>query len=212
MRKVLLIVLDGWGMAAAGPGNAISRAKTPFFDHLWLTSPHQKLKAAGEAVGLPKGQIGNSEVGHLNLGAGRVVYQDLPRISKSIRDGSFAKNQVLRETFRYCQKEKRTLHLIGLASDGGVHSHLEHLYALLLAAKKGHLKKVYLHLITDGRDVGPKTALKYIKELEKKINSLKIGRIATVSGRYYAMDRDNRWPRTAKAYQTIVLGEGRSAT
>lgn len=198
-------------MAPAGPGNAISLAKTPNFDLFWSKYPHIMLAASGEAVGLPKGQIGNSEVGHLNIGAGRVVYQDLPRISNSIKDGSFFKNSALVEA---CTKagNGHTLHLIGLVSPGGVHSHQEHLYALLRLAKEKKVKNVFIHVITDGRDVKPKSALEYLEKLEAKITEIGIGKIATVSGRYYAMDRDNRWDRTMRAYEAMTEGKGDSAS
>lgn len=210
-RRVLLIICDGWGLAPAGPGNAISLADTPNFDYYWTKYSHIKLGASGEAVGLPKGQMGNSEVGHLNIGAGRVILQDLPRITAAIKDGSFFKNEILIKTFKYAKENNRPLHFLGLLSDGGVHSHEDHLFALLEMAKKFNLKKVFIHAFTDGRDVGPKTALTYVKRLERKINNYKIGRIATISGRFYAMDRDNRWDRIEKAYQAIVLGTGEMA-
>jgi 2,3-bisphosphoglycerate-independent phosphoglycerate mutase len=156
--------------------------------------------------------MGNSEVGHLNIGGGRVIYQNLPRISKAISDGSFYKNEAFREAFRYAKKNKKPVHLLGLLSDGGVHSHQEHLFALLELAKKEKLDKIYLHIFTDGRDTAQKSAILYIKKLEKKINTIKIGRIATICGRYFAMDRDNRWERTKKAYEALVLGRGEIAT
>jgi 2,3-bisphosphoglycerate-independent phosphoglycerate mutase len=211
-RRVLLIIMDGWGLAPAGPGNAISLAETPNFDYYWTKYSHKKLLASGEAVGLPKGQMGNSEVGHLNIGAGRIVLQDLPRISQAIKDKSFFSNETLKKTFKYARDNNKPVHLLGLVSDGGVHSHEKHLYALLEMAKKEKIKKVYIHAFTDGRDVGPRSATTYIKRLEKVINTYKIGQIATVSGRYFAMDRDNRWDRIEKAYQAIVLGQGVEAT
>ena len=162
-RRVLLVIMDGWGLAPAGPGNAISLSNTPNFDYYWSKYSHLKLAASGEAVGLPKGQMGNSEVGHLNIGAGRVVLQDLPRISQAIKDKSFFKNETLVNTFVYAKKNKRALHLLGLVSDGGVHSHEEHLYALLKMAKEYGLKKVFIHVFTDGRDIGP-TGLNILKD------------------------------------------------
>jgi 2,3-bisphosphoglycerate-independent phosphoglycerate mutase len=207
-RRVLLIILDGWGLAPAGPANAESLAKTPNFDFLWSHYPHMKLHASGEEVGLPKGQIGNSEVGHLNIGAGRVVWQDLPRISNAIEDGSFFNNEVLLKTFEYAKKNNKPVHLLGLLSDGGVHSHISHLFALMKMAKEAGIPEVYIHAFTDGRDVEPRTADRYLKELEEKIDEIGIGRIATISGRFYAMDRDNRWDRIELAYNAMVLGEG----
>lgn len=207
-RRVLLLILDGWGIAPAGHGNAISRANTPNFDFLWSKYPHTKLAAAGEAVGLPHGQIGNSEVGHLNIGAGRTVLQDLPRISKSVSDGDFFHNKVLKGIFDYVKKNNKPLHLIGLISPGGVHSHQEHLYAILEMAKHEGVHDIYIHAITDGRDVAPKSAETYITKLEKKLKEIGVGHIATVSGRYYSMDRDHRWERTALAYKAMVEGKG----
>jgi 2,3-bisphosphoglycerate-independent phosphoglycerate mutase len=207
-RRALLVILDGWGLAPAGPGNAISLAETPNFDYLWTKFAHTKLLASGEAVGLPEGQMGNSEVGHLNIGAGRVVMQDLPRISESIKHKSFYKNPELKKLFAYAKKHKKPVHLMGLVSDGGVHSHEKHLFALLEFAKKEKMKKVYIHVFTDGRDTPKDSAIDYIKKLEKEINRLKIGRIATICGRYYALDRDNRWERTKLAYLALVSGQG----
>lgn len=204
----MLVILDGWGLAPAGPGNAISMANTPNFDFLWSHYPHLSLAASGEEVGLPAGQIGNSEVGHLNIGAGRVVLQDLPRISNSIKNGSFFKNKVLADTFTYAKKNNKAVHLLGLVSDGGVHSHLSHLLALLEYAKAEKVHEVYIHVFTDGRDVAPKSALKYIAELEKEIKAIGVGKIATVCGRYFSMDRDNRWDRVELAYDAIVSGKG----
>ena len=207
-RRVLLVILDGYGLAPMGKGNAISLAKTPNFDYYWSKYPHTKLTASGESVGLPKGQIGNSEVGHLNIGAGRIVRQDLPRITASIEDGSFFENIVINDLFKYAKEKNKPLHLIGLLSDGGVHSHQKHLFALLKKAKDENLKKVYIHVITDGRDVGPKSATKYITELQHEMHKYKIGQIATIVGRYYAMDRDKRWHRTEVSYDAMTLGHG----
>lgn len=204
----MLVILDGWGLAPAGPGNAVSMAKTPSFDFLWSHYPHLKLAASGEEVGLPAGQIGNSEVGHLNIGAGRVVWQDLPRITKSIKDGSFFKNEVLAETFEYAKKNNKPVHVMGLVSDGGVHSHISHLFATLEYAKKAGVHEVYIHIFTDGRDVSPKSALRYVEQLEEEIKAIGVGKIATISGRYFAMDRDRRWDRTQAAYEAIVGGKG----
>lgn len=210
-RRVLLVILDGWGLAPAGKGNAISLAKTPNFDNLWSSCPHTTLAASGKAVGLPVGQIGNSEVGHLNIGAGRVILEDLPRITKSIKDGSFFENIALKEAFAESRKRNKPVHLMGLVSPGGVHSHQDHLFALLEMAKKENVPSVYIHVFTDGRDVDPQSALVYIKELEAKMSEIGIGQIATISGRYYAMDRDNRWDRTQSCYNALVLGRGELA-
>ena len=210
-RRVILVILDGWGLAPAGPTNAVSVANTPNFDFLWSHSPHTKLAASGEEVGLPKGQIGNSEVGHLNIGAGRVVLQDLPRISSAIKGGTFFRNKVLTETFAYAKEKNKPIHMMGLLSDGGVHSHILHLFALLEYAQKENIKQVYIHAFTDGRDVEPKSAMKYIERLEAKIEELGIGQIATISGRYYAMDRDNRTDRTELAISALAFGKGELA-
>lgn len=204
----MLVILDGWGLAPASPTNAQSVAKTSNFDFLWSHYPHMKLHASGEEVGLPKGQIGNSEVGHLNIGAGRVVWQDLPRISNAIADGSFYDNEVLEKTFAYAKDNNKPVHMLGLLSDGGVHSHISHLFALMKMAKLVGVPEVYIHAFLDGRDVEPQSAEKYIKQLEEQIERIGIGKIATISGRYYAMDRDNRWDRVEQAYNAMVLGEG----
>lgn len=207
----MLVILDGWGLAPASATNAVSMAKTPNFDFLWSHYPHLKLAASGEAVGLPVGQMGNSEVGHLNIGAGRVVWQDLLRISNAIKDGSFFQNKVLADTFTYAKEKNKSLHLLGLVSDGGVHSHISHLFALLEAAKHAGVHDVFVHIFTDGRDVPPKSALAYIAALEKEMKELGVGKIATVCGRYYAMDRDNRWDRVKLAYEAVVDGRGELA-
>lgn len=207
----MLVILDGWGLAPASATNSVSVANTPSFDFLWSHYPHTKLAAAGEEVGLPVGQMGNSEVGHLNIGAGRVVLQDLPRISKSIHDGTFFKNKVLDDTFEYAKKNKKPLHLMGLVSDGGVHSHISHLFALLEYAKKAGVHDVFVHVFTDGRDVQPQSALRYVDMLEKEMKNIGVGKIATISGRYYAMDRDNRWDRVKLAYEAMVEGKGELA-
>lgn len=207
----MLVILDGWGLAPASATNAVSVAKTPNFDFLWSHYPHLQLAASGEAAGLPVGQMGNSEVGHLNIGAGRVVWQDLPRISNAIKDGSFFKNKVLADTFAYAKEQNKPVHLMGLVSDGGVHSHISHLFALLTAAKHAGVHDVFVHVFTDGRDVAPKSALKYITALEKEMNEIGVGKIATVCGRYYAMDRDNRWDRTKLAHDVLASGKGELA-
>jgi 2,3-bisphosphoglycerate-independent phosphoglycerate mutase len=190
---VALVILDGWGLAPPGPGNAVEAANTPVFDRLWAEYPHTTLEASGEAVGLPHGQMGNSEVGHLTIGSGRVLFQDLMRVNKSIEDGTFFENPALVEAF----ERGRNVHLMGLVSYGGVHSHMDHLKALLRFAPE----KTWIHAFTDGRDVSPHSAVRDLAELPAD-------RIATVVGRYYAMDRDQRWDRTDKAFEAIVAGEG----
>lgn len=209
---IALLVLDGWGIAPPGEGNAVSLARTPHLDRLLKDCPHTVLEASGEAVGLPEGQMGNSEVGHLNLGAGRIVYQDLTRINRSIRRGDFFRNPVLREICeRMTGDDSRSLHILGLVSDGGVHSHLEHIRALCELAKQAGVRRLHIHAFLDGRDTPPTSAPAYLAELEDFLHDRKIGDVATVCGRYYAMDRDRRWSRTEKAYRALVLGEGARA-
>ncbi len=209
MEKFLtLIILDGFGYSTKREGNAIALANTPFWDYLWNTYPKGLLIASGEAVGLPPGQMGNSEVGHMNIGAGRIVYQDIVRISRSIKEGSFFKNKVINRVFDAALKNRGKVHFIGLLSDGGVHSHIEHLFALLELAKKKGFKDVCIHAVLDGRDTPPKSAKKYLKALIDKIKELGVGKIATLGGRYYYMDRDKRWDRTQKAYDAMVFGKG----
>ena len=200
--------MDGFGMAAPGPGNAIAAATTPNLDALFAQCPGTTLKASGLAVGLPEGQMGNSEVGHLNMGAGRVVYQELTRINLAVKDHSIRANPILAEAIDGAVAAGRALHFMGLLSDGGVHSHQEHLYALLEMAKSRGATEVFVHAFLDGRDVPPQSGLGYVEQLESVMRDLGIGRIASVMGRYYAMDRDNRWDRVEKAWQTIVLGQG----
>lgn len=204
----MLMILDGWGIAAPSAANAAAAAKTPHLDSYFAKYPHTQLQASGLAVGLPEGQMGNSEVGHLNIGAGRIIYQELTRITKAIKDGDFFTNPVLAEVMDKVKAENKALHLLGLLSDGGVHSHITHLIALVKMAKERGLTRVYVHPFLDGRDVGPATALTYIAQLEQAMAELGLGQIATVSGRYYAMDRDKRWERVERAYKAIVLGEG----
>lgn len=211
VKPAILIILDGFGWREETDGNAVAQAKKPNFDRYWETYPHTLLQASGEAVGLPQGQMGNSEVGHLNIGAGRVVYQDLTRISKSIREGSFAQNEVLLQAMQHVETKGSKLHLLGLLSDGGVHSHIEHLLALLELAKKSQLSEVYVHAFLDGRDVAPTSAERYLQQLMDKMDELGIGQIATIQGRYYAMDRDQRWDRVEKSYRAMVYGEGPTA-
>lgn len=208
-KPAVLIILDGWGLAAEGPGNAITQAKTPNFDRFWAVYPHTQLIASGESVGLPRGEDGNSETGHLNLGAGQIVYQELPRINMAIADGSFFQNPAFKTAAEHVRKNNSSFHLIGLIGAGGVHSSLEHLFALLHFAKIENLKNVFLHLFTDGRDSPPSSALTFLSKVEAKTHENGVGKISTLIGRYYAMDRDNRWERTKKAYEAIVLGKGK---
>ena len=203
-----LIILDGWGISNCKKYNAIEQANIQNFRRLLEIYPNTALRANGLDVGLPEGQMGNSEVGHLNIGAGRIVYQDLTRITRDIQNGDFFKNEALVYALEKAKTEGKALHIMGLLSDGGVHSHITHLYALLEMAKRFNLPHVYIHVFLDGRDTPLANALVYIKELEEKILELNTGKIATVSGRYYAMDRDKRWERTEQAYNAIVLGEG----
>ncbi|ATY83989.1 2,3-bisphosphoglycerate-independent phosphoglycerate mutase [Kyrpidia spormannii] len=211
-RPVALIILDGFGLREEREGNAVAQARKPNFDRYWKEYPHTQLQASGEAVGLPAGQMGNSEVGHLNLGAGRVVYQDLTRVSKAIRDGDFFRNPALLGAMRHVKELGSRLHLAGLLSDGGVHSHIEHLFALLEMARREGVDRVYVHAFLDGRDVLPESARMYVRQLIERMRELGVGQIATLSGRYYAMDRDRRWERTAKAYRAMVYGEGETYT
>ena len=204
---VVLIVIDGWGFNPDPFGNAIAAARKPNWDALWQRWPHTTLAAAGEPVGLPAGQQGNSEVGHLNIGAGRIVYQDLTRINRSIQDGSFARNPVLVEAIRDV-REGRALHLMGLASPGGVHSSLEHLYALLRMARDLGAANVFVHAFMDGRDEPPRSAAGFMRELLGQLAGIGTGRVASISGRYYAMDRDKRWDRTERAYRVVVEAVG----
>ncbi len=203
-----LIILDGFACRDTNEGNAVAQAKKPNFDRLWKKYPHNQLTASGEAVGLPEGQMGNSEVGHLNIGAGRIVYQSLTRVNLAIREGEFETNATFLDAINHVKEKGTALHIFGLLSDGGVHSHIEHLYALLgLAAQEG-VEKVYVHAFLDGRDVGPQTAPKYIEEAEAKMKEIGVGEFATISGRYYSMDRDKRWERVEKSYRAMVYGEG----
>jgi len=205
---VALIILDGFGLRGETKGNAVSQANKPNYERFWNTYPHATLTASGEAVGLPEGQMGNSEVGHLNIGAGRIVYQSLTRVNLAIREGQFEKNETFLKAMDHVKKNGTNLHIMGLLSDGGVHSHIEHLYALLhLAAEEG-VENVYVHGFLDGRDVGPQTAEGYIKAAEEKMKEYGVGQFATISGRYYSMDRDKRWERVEKSYRSMVYGEG----
>lgn len=213
MKKslVAIIILDGWGLGKEYAGNAILKAKTPNYRLLMENYPSTTLKASGLSVGLPEGQMGNSEVGHLNIGAGRIIYQELTRISKSIENKEFFNKKELLSAIENCKKNNSKLHLMGLLSDGGVHSHNSHLYALLELAKSQGLEEVYIHCFLDGRDVPPKSGKGYLEELEAKISEIGVGKIATIAGRYYAMDRDKRWERTQLAYDALTLGVGNTA-
>ena len=203
-----LIIMDGFGLTGPGPGNAVSLAQTPQLDRLFAEYAHTTLSASGLDVGLPAGQMGNSEVGHTNIGGGRVVFQDLPRISRAIDDGSFFENAAYNKAMDDCLEKGSSLHLYGLLSDGGVHSHIQHLYALLQMAKNKGLTRVYVHAFLDGRDVSPTSGRDFVSACRDKCQALGVGKIATVMGRYYAMDRDNRWERVVKAYDAMVNGEG----
>ena len=210
-KKVILVIMDGWGLGKVASSDAIKHANVPFTNSLYLQYPHTTLITCGEAVGLPDGQMGNSEVGHLNLGAGRIVYQELQRINVAVRDGSFASNPVLLESIAYAKTNQKPLHLIGLVSNGGVHSHINHLKALIDICHNQGLEQVFIHSFTDGRDCDPKSGLGFITELQQHLNQT-TGKIATVSGRYYAMDRDKRWERVKLAYDALVNGKGEKAT
>ena len=210
-KKVMLVIMDGWGLGNVPNADAIQAAHTPFVDSLYTNYPNTTLTTSGEAVGLPEGQMGNSEVGHLNIGAGRIVYQELQRINVAIREGFLANNPQLLAAIIYATQNKKPLHLIGLVSDGGVHSHINHLKALLDICHANGLKDVYVHAFTDGRDCDPKSGLGFIKELETHM-ARSVGSIASISGRYYAMDRDNRWERVKLAYDAMVKGIGNHAT
>lgn len=207
---VALIILDGFAIRNETMGNAVAQAKKPNFDRYMNTYPNAQLIASGEAVGLPEGQMGNSEVGHLNIGAGRIVYQSLTKVNISIREGEFEKNETFLDAIQHAKKNGTSLHLMGLLSDGGVHSHVHHLYALLKLAADEGVEKVYVHAFLDGRDVGPQTAKTYISEVLEKMNEIGVGEFASISGRYYSMDRDKRWERVEKAYRAMVYGEGPS--
>lgn len=210
-KKIALIIMDGWGIGKVPSADAIRHAKTPFVSSFYKKYPNTTLITCGEAVGLPEGQMGNSEVGHLNLGAGRIVYQELQRINVALKNGSFAQNGTLLNSIRYAKDHNKPLHLFGLVSDGGVHSHINHLKAILDVCKNEGLTNVFIHAFTDGRDTDPRSGLGFIKELQHHLNS-SVGKIATVSGRYYSMDRDKRWERIKLAYDAMVRGVGNKAT
>ncbi len=206
-KKVILIIMDGWGLGKNKHADAIQQANVPFVDSLYHKYPHSTLVTCGEAVGLPDGQMGNSEVGHLNLGAGRIVYQELQRINVAIKSGEFAKNKALLDSIHYAKNNNKPLHLLGLVSDGGVHSHINHLKAIIDVCKANDLKDVFIHAFTDGRDCDPKSGLGFLRELQEHLDK-NVGIIATVTGRYYAMDRDKRWERIKLAYDAMVNGIG----
>ncbi|EES50813.1 2,3-bisphosphoglycerate-independent phosphoglycerate mutase [Clostridium botulinum] len=210
-RPVMLMILDGFGIAPKSEGNAVSLAKKPNFDRLVANYPTSQLQASGLEVGLPEGQMGNSEVGHLNIGSGRIVYQELTRITKAIKDGDFFENESLMKAMTNAKNNNSALHLMGLLSDGGVHSHIEHLRGLLEFAKKEGIQNVYVHAFMDGRDVAPSSGKEFVEKTEAMMAEVGIGKIATISGRYYAMDRDNRWERVELAYNALVLGKGETA-
>ena len=210
-KPVMLMILDGFGIAPKSEGNAVEAAYKPNFDKLFSSYPHTQLNASGMEVGLPTGQMGNSEVGHLNIGAGRVVYQELTRITKAIEDGDFYENEALKLAMDKAKENNSSLHLLGLLTDGGVHSHIDHVKGILRMAKQRGLQKVYLHAFMDGRDVPPSSGKDFIVEIEDAMKEIGVGKVATISGRYYAMDRDNRWERVELAYNALVYGKGETA-
>ncbi|WP_422361247.1 2,3-bisphosphoglycerate-independent phosphoglycerate mutase [Reichenbachiella sp.] len=210
-KKVILMILDGWGIGTNPEVSAIKAAKTPFVDSCYTKYAHSKLEASGLAVGLPEGQMGNSEVGHMNIGAGRVVYQDLVKLNLAAEDGSLAKNETLLKAFDYAKANDKTVHFIGLVSDGGIHSHINHLKALCDGAAANGLEDVLVHAFTDGRDTDPKSGINYLTDLQKHLDNT-TGKIASITGRYYAMDRDKRWERVKLAYDAMVHGEGSKTT
>lgn len=211
-KPTVLMILDGYGLNDSIKGNAVAEGKTPVMDKLMAECPFVKGNASGMAVGLPEGQMGNSEVGHLNMGAGRIVYQDLTKITKAIQDGDFFENEALLAACENVKKNDSALHLMGLVSDGGVHSHNTHIYGLLKLAKKQGIEKVYVHCFLDGRDTPPSSGKEYVEQMEAKMKELGVGQVASVMGRYYAMDRDNRWERVEKAYRALTEGIGEKAS
>jgi len=210
-KRVILVIMDGWGLGKNKAADAIQNANVPFVSSLYNRFPNTTLVTCGEAVGLPEGQMGNSEVGHLNIGAGRIVYQELQRINVAIRNGEFFQNEVLLETVRQAKENNKPLHLMGLVSDGGVHSHINHLKAIITLCKNEGLSEVYIHAFTDGRDCDPKSGLGFIEDLQQHLDA-NVGKIATITGRYYAMDRDKRWERIKQAYDVMVKGTGLTAS
>ncbi|GEO10692.1 2,3-bisphosphoglycerate-independent phosphoglycerate mutase [Segetibacter aerophilus] len=210
-KKVILVIMDGWGIGKVKLADAIQNANVPFVSSLYHKYPNTTLVTYGEDVGLPEGQMGNSEVGHMNIGAGRIVYQELQRINVAIRDGEFFENEVLLETINHAKNNQKPLHIMGLVSDGGVHSHINHLKAIISLCKNQGLNEVYIHAFTDGRDTDPKSGVGFINELQQHLDA-NVGKIATVIGRYYAMDRDKRWERIKQAYDAMAKGQGHTAT
>ena len=210
-KLVMLAILDGWGINESEDGNAVTLAKTPNLDSIMKQNPNTVIHTSGLNVGLPDGQMGTSEVGHMNIGAGRIVYQDLAKITKSIQDGDFFENEAFLKAIENCKKNNSAMHLMGLTSDGGVHTHINHLYALLELCKKNELEEVYVHCFTDGRDTAPTSGEGFIQEIEDKIKEIGVGKIASISGRYYAMDRDTNWDRVKLAYDALTKGEGFTA-
>ena len=206
-KPITLIIMDGFGESKNTNGNAIAASKTPNLDKIMNEYPHTLIQASGLDVGLPDGQMGNSEVGHTNIGAGRIVYQDLTRVSKAIVDGDFFTNEVLLKAME--NAKEHSLHLMGLLSNGGVHSHIDHLKALIKMAKENGVANVFVHAFTDGRDVDPRSALEFVEDIENYMKEVGVGKIASVSGRYYAMDRDKRWERVQLAYEAMVSGKGK---
>jgi len=210
-KPTVLMILDGYGLNEKTEANAVAMANTPVMDKLMSECPFVKGAASGMAVGLPEGQMGNSEVGHLNMGAGRIVYQELTRITKEIEDGEFFKNEAFLQAVKNCKENNSDLHFFGLLSDGGVHSHNSHMYGLLELAKREGLKNVYVHAFLDGRDTAPASGKGFVEAALKKMDEIGVGKVASVMGRYYVMDRDNRWDRVEKAYKAIADGEGVTA-
>lgn len=210
-KKVILMILDGWGISPNPNISAVDKANTPFIDSLYQNFPHSELRTDGQYVGLPEGQMGNSEVGHINLGAGRIVYQNLAKINKAVTENTLAKEQELVKAFQYAKENNKNIHLLGLVSDGGIHSHINHIKGLLKAANELELSNVFLHAFTDGRDTDPKSGKGFIGDIQNYMNET-TGALASVTGRYYAMDRDNRWERVALAYNALVKGEGEFST
>ncbi|MEM6641458.1 MAG: 2,3-bisphosphoglycerate-independent phosphoglycerate mutase [Bacteroidota bacterium] len=210
-KKVILLILDGWGLGNKKEVSAIDAANTPFIDHISTKYPHSTLEASGLAVGLPEGQMGNSEVGHMNIGAGRIVYQDLMKISNAVKDGSISENQALEEAIKYAKENDKSFHLMGLLSDGGVHSHIDHLKGLLTVLADAEVENVLVHAFTDGRDTDPKGGANYVEDVQAHMDK-STGKLATITGRYYAMDRDKRWERVKLAYDALVHGKGEQNT
>ncbi|MEM7658626.1 MAG: 2,3-bisphosphoglycerate-independent phosphoglycerate mutase [Bacteroidota bacterium] len=209
-NKVILIIMDGWGMTSNPEVSAIAQAQTPFFDQAMANWPNSRLEASGPAVGLPEGQMGNSEVGHMNIGAGRVVYQDLVRINNEIQTGAIKENEQFLEVASYCREQQKAVHLLGLLSDGGVHSHIDHLKGLVAALAEKGVEQIYLHPFTDGRDTSPNGGKQYLADVESSLEKIGSGKVASLIGRYYAMDRDKRWERVQLAYDLLVKGEGQA--